>query len=51
LKILFVTLYLPSPPRYGGQRRLDGLLRGLARSHEVSVLSFVDVVIRPSVAP
>jgi glycosyltransferase involved in cell wall biosynthesis len=42
LKILFVTLYLPSPPRYGGQRRLDGLLRGLARSHEVSVLSFVD---------
>ena len=42
LKMLFVTPYLPSPPRFGGQRRLAGLMAGLARSHEVSVLSFVD---------
>jgi glycosyltransferase involved in cell wall biosynthesis len=40
MKILFVTPFLPSPPRFGGQRRLDGLMRGLAQRHEVSVLSF-----------
>jgi polysaccharide biosynthesis protein PslH len=40
MKILFVTPFLPSPPRFGGQRRLDGLMRGLARNHEVSALSF-----------
>jgi glycosyltransferase involved in cell wall biosynthesis len=40
MKILFVTPYLASPPRYGAQRRLDGLMRGLAARHEVSLLSF-----------
>jgi len=40
MKILFVTPFLPSPPRFGGQRRLDGLMRGLAQNHEVDVLSF-----------
>ena len=41
MKILFVTPYLPSPPYFGAQRRLDGLMRGLAAEHEVSLLSFV----------
>lgn len=40
MRILFVTPYLPSPARFGAQRRLDGLMRGLAERHEVSVLSF-----------
>ena len=40
--MLFVTPYLPSPPRFGGQRRLHGLISGVAASHEVSVLSLVD---------
>lgn len=40
MKILFVTPYLPSPARFGGQRRVDGLIRGLAERHEVSILSF-----------
>ena len=40
MKILFVAPYLPSPPRFGGQRRMDGLMRGLAANHEVSILSF-----------
>lgn len=40
MKILFVTPFLPSPPRFGGQRRLDGLMRELAQNHDVSVLSF-----------
>jgi glycosyltransferase involved in cell wall biosynthesis len=42
LRVLFVTPYLPSPPRFGGQRRLHGLIAGLASSHDVSVLSLVD---------
>ena len=40
MKILFVTPFLPSPPRFGGQRRLDGLMRSLAKTHEVSLISF-----------
>ncbi len=40
MKILFVTPYLPSPPHFGAQRRLEGLMRGLAASHEVSLLAF-----------
>ena len=40
MRILFVAPYLPSPPRSGGQRRLEGLIRGLAARHEVSLLCF-----------
>jgi glycosyltransferase involved in cell wall biosynthesis len=40
MRILFVTPFLPSPPRFGGQRRLDGLTRSLAKRHELSVISF-----------
>jgi polysaccharide biosynthesis protein PslH len=40
MRILFVTPFLPSPPRFGGQRRLDGLMRSLAKNHEVSLISF-----------
>lgn len=42
MKILFVTPYLPSPPRSGGPRRLHGLISGLSRLHSVSVLSLVE---------
>lgn len=42
LKTLFVTPYLPSPPSFGGARRLHGLMTDLARRHEVSVLSLVN---------
>ena len=41
-RLLFVTPYLPSPPGFGGQRRMHGLFSGLARSHAVSVLSLVN---------
>jgi glycosyltransferase involved in cell wall biosynthesis len=41
LNLLFVTPYLPSPPGFGGQRRIHGLLTGLARNHRVSVVSLV----------
>lgn len=40
MKILLVSPFLPSPPRFGGQRRVDGLMRELAKRHEVSVLAF-----------
>ena len=40
MKILLVSPFLPSPPRFGGQRRIDGLARELADRHDVSVLSF-----------
>ncbi len=37
-----MTPYLPTPPRFGGQRRLHGLMAEVARKHEVLSLSFVD---------
>jgi glycosyltransferase involved in cell wall biosynthesis len=40
MRILFVTPFLPSPPRFGGQRRLDGLMRSLAKRHDISLISF-----------
>ncbi|HTQ05744.1 MAG TPA: glycosyltransferase family 4 protein, partial [Polyangiaceae bacterium] len=39
MKILLLSPFLPSPPRFGGQRRIDGLARELAQRHEVSVLA------------
>jgi glycosyltransferase involved in cell wall biosynthesis len=44
LNVLFVTPYLPSPPQFGGQRRLDGLIREIAHANDVSLLSLVDPV-------
>ncbi len=40
MRVLFVSPFLPSPPRFGGQRRLAGLMRSLAKTHELSVLAF-----------
>jgi polysaccharide biosynthesis protein PslH len=40
VRFLFVTPYLPSPPRSGGMWRMHGLMSALARSHSVSVLSY-----------
>jgi sugar transferase (PEP-CTERM/EpsH1 system associated) len=40
VKLLFLSPYLPSPPRSGGPRRIHGLLTELARRHEVSLLAF-----------
>jgi glycosyltransferase involved in cell wall biosynthesis len=41
-RFLFVTPYLPSPPRFGGQRRVHGLMQELARlGHELSVVALV----------
>lgn len=41
MHVLFVTPYMPSPPGFGAQRRLDGLIRGVAKKHEVALVSFV----------
>ncbi|HEU4793958.1 MAG TPA: glycosyltransferase family 4 protein [Nitrolancea sp.] len=41
MRILFVTPSLPSLPRGGASRRMQGLITGLAREHAVSVLAFV----------
>jgi glycosyltransferase involved in cell wall biosynthesis len=40
MKLLFLSPFLPSPPRSGAPRRIHGLLTELARRHEVSMLAF-----------
>ena len=42
LSVLFVTPFLPSPPRFGAQRRLHELISGVATANDTSVLSLVD---------
>src|SRR5258708_22802487 len=39
MKILFVTPYVPSPPTFGGQRRIHGLMRALSKRHALSLLA------------
>src|SRR5271165_7060089 len=39
VRILFVSSYPASPATYGGQRRLEGLMSGLAQRHEVSAVA------------
>jgi glycosyltransferase involved in cell wall biosynthesis len=39
VKILTLVPYLPSPPTFGGQRRLQGVLKHLARANELSILA------------
>jgi glycosyltransferase involved in cell wall biosynthesis len=42
LRILVVAPALPSPPSWGGAARIHGLMRGLARRHEVALLALVE---------
>src|SRR5437016_3226282 len=39
MKFLFVTPYAPSPPTFGGQRRIHGLMRALSKRHALSLLA------------
>jgi glycosyltransferase involved in cell wall biosynthesis len=42
LSILCVSPMPPSPPRFGAQARMHGLLTSLARRHDVTAVSLVD---------
>ena len=42
MKLLFLTGNLPYPPTDGWKIRVFSLVRGLARRHEVTVVSFMD---------
>lgn len=39
MKVLFITPYVPSPPTFGGQRRIHGLMRALHKRHTLSLLA------------
>ena len=45
LNILYVSPVPPSPPRYGAQARMHGLLSELARRHNVTALALIDRVL------
>jgi polysaccharide biosynthesis protein PslH len=40
MKLLFLSPFLPDPPRSGAPRRVHGLLSELGRRHDVSLLAF-----------
>ena len=48
LRILFVSLYPASPPKYGGQRRLEGLMKALAQRHEIWAAALVSPDLDPA---
>ena len=45
LNILYVSPVPPSPPRYGAQARMHGLLSELARRHDVTAVALIDRVL------
>jgi glycosyltransferase involved in cell wall biosynthesis len=42
MKILFLSRWYPYPPTNGSKLRVYNLINGLAKSHEVTLLSFID---------
>src|ERR1700730_15162259 len=42
LRILYVSHMPPSPPRFGAQARIHGLMTQLARRHDLSAVMLVD---------
>jgi len=42
LSILYVSQMPPSPPRFGAQARMHGLMTSLARGHDLTAISLVD---------
>src|SRR3954470_3967882 len=42
LRILYVSPVPPSPPRFGAQARIHGLISNLARRHDVTALCLAD---------
>jgi glycosyltransferase involved in cell wall biosynthesis len=48
VKILFLSRWFPYPPNNGSKLRIYNLLRGLAKEHDVTLLSFAD---RPDLDP
>jgi glycosyltransferase involved in cell wall biosynthesis len=47
LNILFASAYPASPPQWGGQRRLEGLMKELARRHEISAAALFNPELDP----
>jgi glycosyltransferase involved in cell wall biosynthesis len=50
LELLYVTLFPPSPARYGAQRRIQGLMEGFSRRHDVTAVSLLPTEIDPDEA-
>jgi glycosyltransferase involved in cell wall biosynthesis len=42
LNVLFVSAFPASPPTYGAQRRLEGLMSGLARRHSIAAVALAN---------
>src|SRR5215469_8635511 len=47
LRLLFVSAYPASPPQWGGQRRLEGLMKELAQRNEVSAAALYNPELDP----
>ncbi len=47
MKILFLSTWFPYPPNQGSKTRAYQLLKALAQHHDVALVSFEDVPLRP----
>lgn len=50
LNLLFLSPFPPSPPTFGAQRRVQGLMSALARRHEVTGVAVVTTDYDPEIA-
>src|SRR5882762_7511493 len=41
LNLLYLSPFPPSPPRFGAQRRLQGLMAALTGRHDITALSLI----------
>ncbi len=48
MKILFLSRWCPYPPNNGAKIRVYNLIRGLSKSHEVSLISFIEASEMPA---
>ena len=41
LRLLYLSLFPPSPPTFGAQRRIEGLMRAMARRHDITAITLL----------
>ena len=50
LNLLYLSQFPPGPPRYGAQRRIQGLMRALSRNHDITSVALITPDLDPAEA-
>src|SRR6267378_1084048 len=50
LNLLYLSQFPPGPPRYGAQRRIQGLMKALSRNHDITSVALISPDLDPAEA-